>query len=465
MLPSFCKQVIAMSISSHPWDGNFMKLSSLFSVVAAADTECTRLLHRDGNAQTSARDGRMRQSRTGRWRGLLALGALSTASAMACSSSGITAVTNNSGSASGSSGQPGNGGAPDAASSNDEASVIAPVGNPEAAVGTDSASSGTVGVTSGTDGAAAGTDSAGAGIDGDGGGAGGDGGTSVTDPGTMGDGVFQIAAPFIASPDMTDKAGVARGRTIQFQMGNSKTFGDGGRAAAVYLPAGYTSGTEIPFMVAQDGLGFSGDVRPLLDNMIADGRLPAMAFVFADPAGQRSVEYDTATDKYYQFVETELLPLAVAQVMMQANLVLNLTKDPEGRGTYGGSSGGAAAFTMGWFHPESYRRILTIWGSFVALQHTPPDFPNGCADYFMKAVPNTTPPKPLRVFIEAGSNDLLSPTWRNANDSMGKALAAKGYHYRYVQAQGAYHEDPGARHQYLPDAMLWLWRGYPITKH
>jgi enterochelin esterase family protein len=216
-------------------------------------------------------------------------------------------------------------------------------------------------------------------------------------------------------------------------------------------------------MVAQDGVGFSGDVRPLLDNMIADGRLPAMAVVFADPAGDRSGEYDTPSDKYYQFVETELLPQAIAQAMMQANLVLNLTKNPEGRGTYGGSSGGAAAFTMGWFHPESYRRILTISGSFVALKTTSA-FPHGCADYFMTGVPdtvpNTTPPKPLRVFIEAGSNDLLSPTWRNANDSMGMALAAKGYHYRYVQAQGAYHEDAGARHQYLPDAMLWLWRGY-----
>jgi hypothetical protein len=47
---------------------------------------------------------------------------------------------------------------------------------------------------------------------------------------------------------------------------------------------------------------------------------------------------------------------------------------------------------------------------------------------------------------------------------MGKALAAKGYHYQYVQAQGATHEDDGARRQYLPSAMLWLWRGYPITK-
>jgi len=377
---------------------------------------------------------------------LLALPALFSLGSGACSSDstgastgsgGSTAPTGSGGgSGSGSGGSPGSGGA----SQGSGGVVVDDAGGP-----------GAPDAAGGTDGSAAD-------------GASDDGAGSVTDPGTEGDGVIMIAAPFKASPDMSTKPGVAAGKTLTFQMGNSKTFGDGGRAAAVYLPAGYTSGTEIPFMVAQDGLGFSGDVRPMLDNMIADGRLPAMAFIFADPAGNRSVEYDTASDKFYQFVETELLPAAIAQAMTQAKVVLNLTKNPEGRGTYGGSSGGAAAFTMGWLHPESYRRILTISGSFVALQHSPPTFPNGCADYFGTAVPDTvpnvTPNKPLRVFIEAGSNDLLPPTWRNANDSMGKALAAKGYHYRYVQAQGAYHEDAGARHQYLPDAMLWLWRGY-----
>src|SRR5258708_14781542 len=381
-----------------------MKLSLLFSIVADADTACTRPLHGAGKGPW----------RSGRWWGWLALGALSTASALACGAN-ISPVSNNNG-WDGSPDQTGNGGASDGGSSHDEAGIPAPVGNPDPTAGTDSAASGSDGTTAGTDGAAAMadgpvamTDSAAAMTDGPGDDASG----TVTDPGTMGDGVFQIAAPFTASPDMTDKPGVARGKTIQFQMGNSKTFGDGGRAAAVYVPAGYVSGTEIPFMVAQDGLGFSGDIRPLLDNMIADGRLPAMAIVFADPAGNRTVEYDTATDKYYQFVETELLPQAIAQVMTQANLMLNLTKNPEGRGTYGGSSGGAAAFTMGWFHPESYRRILTISGSFIPLQLTPPAFPNGCADYFMTAIPNTTPPKPLRVFIEAWSNDLVccGRTW------------------------------------------------------
>jgi enterochelin esterase-like enzyme len=376
----------------------------------------------------------------------LALGVLATLGGAACSSD-LPAGSGNNGSG-GSSAPTGSGGASGTGGANQGSGGTAVVD--AATPGPDVAVAGTGGAPAGADGAADGTSDVGS-------------DTGVTDPGTDGDGIVMIAAPFKASPDMTDKPGVAKGRTIQWQMGNSKTFGDGGRGAAVYLPAGYTSGTEVPFMVAQDGLGFSGGVRPLLDNMIADGRLPAMAFIFADPAGNRSGEYDTPSDKYYQFVETELLPAAIAQVMTQANLVLNLTKNPEGRGTYGGSSGGAAAFTMGWFHPESYRRLLTISGSFVALQHTT-DFPGGCADYFnasvQNTVPTTMPNKPLRVFIEAGSNDLLSPTWRNANDSMGKALAAKGYHYRYVQAQGAVHEDTGAQRQYLPDAMLWLWRGY-----
>jgi enterochelin esterase family protein len=166
------------------------------------------------------------------------------------------------------------------------------------------------------------------------------------------------------------------------------------------------------------------------------------------------------SDRYYQFVETELLPAAIDEVKMKSNLTLNLTKDPQGRGTFGGSSGGAAAFTMAWFHPESYTRVLTISGSFVDLQKSA-DYPDGCADYAKHLIADA-PIKPLRVFLESGSNDAASPTWRNANDTMAMALSAKGYHYRNIQAAGAVHEDDGARRQYLPDAMLWLWRGYPI---
>jgi enterochelin esterase-like enzyme len=292
-------------------------------------------------------------------------------------------------------------------------------------------------------------------------------GTGQSGVGTDGDGEFPIAAPFKAAPEMSDQPNIPKGQILQFTMANTTTFADGPRKVAVYIPAGYVSGTEIPFMVAQDGVGAQSggsfgldDLRPLMDNMIAAKRIPMMAGVFVDPGAMRSVEYDTVSDRYYQFVETELLPAAVTQAKGK-NVTLNLTKDPQGRGSFGGSSGGAAAFTMGWFHPESYTRILTISGSFLKLQSSTM-YPNGCGDYAMTLIPSTTPNVPLRVFLEAGDMDLGSGKWRAANDAMDAALKAKGYHYRYVPAAGAMHEDDGARRQYLPSAMEWLWRGYPI---
>ena len=117
---------------------------------------------------------------------------------------------------------------------------------------------------------------------------------------------------------------------------------------------------------------------------------------------------------------------------------------------------------MGWFHPELYRRILTYSGSFLKLG---PDatYPNGAAEYHEHLIAMNDP-KPLRVFLEAGSNDLVNQfgDWHMANDAMAAALATKKYHYRYVFAQGAGPVEPDVLKQTLAETMVWLWRGYPI---
>src|SRR5260221_13574873 len=234
------------------------------------------------------------------------------------------------------------------------------------------------------------------------------GGVVITDPGNAGDGDSMIASPFRTAPEYTVAAGVKRGQIVRFTMnGMTSTIYRGAymRNAAVYIPAGYVSGTEIPFMVAQDGLqfGYLNNIVPVLDNFIASGKLPAMAVVAADPSNQRSVEYDTVSDTFVRFVEAELLPEAKKQVKAMANVDLNLTEDPEGRASYGGSSGGSCAFVMGWF--GNYRRILTVSGSFVALQ-TSAMYPRRAAQFANGLIASTTPLKPLRAFLEACSNDL-----------------------------------------------------------
>jgi len=178
---------------------------------------------------------------------------------------------------------------------------------------------------------------------------------------------------------------------------------------------------------------------------------------------ERGLEYDTVSGKYAEFVEAEVLP----RVEMEGKV--KLTHDPEGRATLGGSSGGSAAFAMGWFHPELYHKILTYSGTYVNQQSpTNPMLPHGAWEFHEHLIPQSEP-KPLRIWLEAGQNDNGAGSsaaglhnWVLANQNMAKVLAAKHYHYRFVYAKAAGHVDGKVVSQTLPEAMLWLWRGYPI---
>jgi enterochelin esterase-like enzyme len=74
---------------------------------------------------------------------------------------------------------------------------------------------------------------------------------------------------------------------------------------------------------------------------------------------QRGLEYDTLSGRYSDFVESEVLP------RIEDELGIDFTNDPKGRATMGASSGAACAFTMAWYHPERYRRVLCYSGTFV----------------------------------------------------------------------------------------------------
>src|SRR5207253_6549513 len=136
----------------------------------------------------------------------------------------------------------------------------------------------------------------------------------------------------------------------------------------VYVPKPYVAGTAAPFVVAQDGGGYVKTLVPALDTLIHEKRVPAVAAIFIDSGGgdaqgsQRGLEYDTVSGVYADFVETEVLPRATKEAKVA------FTKDSEGRATMGGSSGGSAAFSMAWFHPELYHRVLTYSGTHVNQQ-------------------------------------------------------------------------------------------------
>jgi iron(III)-enterobactin esterase len=238
------------------------------------------------------------------------------------------------------------------------------------------------------------------------------------------------------------------------------------RRVSVYVPQQYVLGTAAPFIVGADGPDPA--LFAALDNLIAQKRVPVMIAISlgngsGDAQGsQRGLEYDTMSGLYAEYIETEVLPLVEKQYNVR------LTKDPEGRATMGGSSGGSAALIMAWYHPEWYHRVLTYSGTYVNQQWPyNPQTPHGAWGFHERLIPGS-PAKPIRLWMEVGDRDLLNPNvmrdnmhdWVVANENMAGVLAAKRYHYQFVFARNAGHTDRTVKQQTLPEALEWLWKGY-----
>jgi enterochelin esterase family protein len=241
------------------------------------------------------------------------------------------------------------------------------------------------------------------------------------------------------------------------------------RKIAVYVPKQYVPGTVAPFIIGADGPDRA--LFTALDNLIAQKRIPVMIGISVgngsgDAQGsQRGLEYDTMSGLYAEFIEKEVLPL----VEKQANV--KLSKDPEARATMGGSSGGSAAMIMAWYHPELYHRVLTYSGTYVNQQWPwDPKIPHGAWSFHESLIPNSAK-KPLRIWMEVGDRDNYNPNimrdemhdWVLANENMARVLAAKGYHYQFVFARNAGHTDRTVKQQTLPQALEYIWQGYPIA--
>jgi enterochelin esterase-like enzyme len=241
------------------------------------------------------------------------------------------------------------------------------------------------------------------------------------------------------------------------------------RRLSVYVPQQYIPGTPAPFIVGTDGP--DKGLFAVLDNLIAEHRVPVMVAISigngsGDAQGsERGLEYDTLSPRYAEFVETEILPL------VQSQCHVKLTSDPDGRATMGGSSGGSCAFIMAWYRPDLYHRVLTYSGTYVNQQWPyNPETPHGAWEFHEHLIPST-PAKPLRIWMEVGDRDHLNTAWHDnmhdwviANENMARVLAARGYHYQFVFARNAGHTDWPAKQQTLPEALEYLWQGYPIRE-
>jgi enterochelin esterase family protein len=166
----------------------------------------------------------------------------------------------------------------------------------------------------------------------------------------------------------------------------------------------------------------------------------------AKPRANRSFEYDSLGDQYARFLLEEILP--------EVGKRFNLTQDPEGRAVCGVSSGGICAFTVAWERPDAFRKVVSHIGSFTNIR----------GGHVYPALIRKTPKKPLRIFLQDGSNDLDNEhgNWPLSNQQMALALKFKGYDYRFEFGDGGHTHKHGG--MLFPETMRWLWRGYTPAK-
>ncbi len=291
------------------------------------------------------------------------------------------------------------------------------------------------------------------------------------------------ATDYQYGPDSEPHDGVPKGSLTKHTW-ESKIFEGTTRDYWVYIPAKYDRSKPACLMVVQDGarrINPKGDARfPIvLDNLIHKKEIPETVGIFINPGEfpaengkpakpNRSFEYDTLSDQYVRFLLEEVIP------EVEKEHGITFTSDPEGWAIYGQSSGATAAFTAAWERPDKFHKVISGFGSFTAIAYSPAteDRPMRPGADLYPTLIRKNPIKPLRVFLQDGSNDLdnahgnwflanqqmLSALeWANANADENNAPGPR-YQLKHVWGDGTH----GGQHigTILPDVLRWVWADY-----
>jgi gluconolactonase len=274
------------------------------------------------------------------------------------------------------------------------------------------------------------------------------------------------AQSYSLGPDSQPHDGVPKGTVTKHVLAAGAFYPGTPHNYAVYVPAQYDAKKPTAFMVFLDGSGYLGDgirVPVVLDNLIAKHEVPPMIGIFVDPGilpavsdgaqtrFERVFEYDSLSDRYSRFLLEELIPTVAKEY--------NLSRNPDDRGIAGTSTGAVGAFMTAWNRPDEFHRVLSFIGTYVAMKG---------ADE-LPALVRKTEPKPIRIFMQDGTEDHIVPvepygtfyagSWPINNRVMYEALEYSGYDVKLEMGTEGHNMKQGGA--ILPDALRWLWRGYP----
>ncbi len=271
----------------------------------------------------------------------------------------------------------------------------------------------------------------------------------------------QAEETYPVDPASVEQPNVPKGEVLRFTFNNSKIYPGTTREVSVYIPRQYVADKPACVYVNQDGIQWNAPV--VFDNLIAARQMPVTVGVFVTPGVvkakdgnialdrfNRSVEYDGMGDTYARFLLEEILP-EVEKHQTGDSRAIRLSQSGTDRAIGGSSSGAVCAFTAAWERPDAFSRVFSSIGTYVGLRGAD-EYPTLVRKY---------EPKPLKIFLQDGSNDLniYAGDWWKANELMERALVFSGYEVTHVWGEGQHNGKHGTA--IFPQAMRWLWKDWP----
>lgn len=266
-------------------------------------------------------------------------------------------------------------------------------------------------------------------------------------------------------PDDPAYKGVAedmKGSVTKFSFNQSTVYPGTERDIWVYIPKQYDGKKPACLLLGMDGILFGA--TNVLDYLISSGEMPVTIGIFINPGliknadgkvvrYNRSNEYDRCDGKFASFLEKDIIPFVESQKTADGKAV-KISAKAEDRAIYGASSGAIASFTVAWFRPDLFSRVYSSVGTYIPFR--------GGDNY--PALIRKTEPKAIRIFLQDGLYDSWNPvfgSWYEENRLMESALDFAGYEMTYKWDRGHHNVAHGSK--MFPDAMRWLWKGWPAA--
>jgi enterochelin esterase family protein len=300
----------------------------------------------------------------------------------------------------------------------------------------------------------------------------------------------------VFGPDSYPHPGVPQGKLSEKLTFTSKIYEGMTNDYWIYVPAQYDPNTSAALMVWQDGQMYNerdsarNRTLDVLDNLIAQKKIPVMIGVFVSPgqlsnpdsptykemaqraAGRggrggrggaadsglrsfplRSIEYDTVDDRYARYLRDELLPEVYKKY--------NIRRDSYSRAITGLSSGGICALNVAWQQPDQFSRVITWIGSYTSIQWHSNQLDGGEA---YPAKVRREQKRNIRVWLQDGLNDLENNfgSWPLQNIQMANSFKLREYDFHFSFGGGTHNPSQGSAE--FPAEMIWLWRDYDPAK-